>query len=192
MSEDKKTITDALTGGTPNGETTDWKAKYEEARHALESAKVARIAERDERDGARRKRELDERFEREFPGLAAQIGPGGDKYAAWTNYRRYNGPSIDAALAAYDFDALAWHIKKFYTDELGIAPPSGGTAPAAPEPGNIGGGKPVVAQPGKVYTEAEISDLYDEVEKARDRGDFAEVKRIGAEIDKAMREGRVK
>ena len=261
MSEEK-TITDALSGGTPNGDTTDWKAKYEEAQHALESAKVeqgrvkklaeenaklqkqlaerttrkpsdylsdeeregidaeqrgiidkmvdgrvsdavassreeiealkARIAERDERDGARRKRELDERFEREFPGLAAQIGPGGDKYAAWTNYRRYNGPSIDAALAAYDFDALAWHIKKFYTDELGIAPPSGGTAPAAPEPGNIGGGKPVVAQPGKVYTEAEISDLYDEVEKARDRGDFAEVKRIGAEIDKAMREGRVK
>ena len=39
MSEEK-TITNALSGGTPNGDTTDWKAKYEEAQHALESAKV--------------------------------------------------------------------------------------------------------------------------------------------------------
>lgn len=262
MSEDKKTITDALTGGTPNGETTDWKAKYEEARHALESAKVeqgrvkklaeenaklqkqlaerttrkpsdylsdeeregidaeqrgiidkmvdgrvsdavassreeiealkARIAEREERDGARRKRELDERFEREFPGLAAQIGPGGDKFAAWTNYRRYHGPSIDAALAAYDFDILAYHVRNFFKSELGIEPPSGGTAPAAPEPGNIGGGKPVAVTPGKTYTWDEIDKLYDEIEILRARGDREGMKRLSDEIEKAQREGRVK
>lgn len=261
MSEEK-TITDALSGGTPNGDTTDWKAKYEEAQHALESAKVeqgrvkklaeenaklqkqlaerttrrpsdyltdeerneidegqrgiidkmvdgrvsdavassreeierlkAKIAEREERDGARRKRELDERFEREFPGLAAQIGPGGDKAAAWASYRRFNGPSIDAALAAFDFDALAWHVKKFYTDELGIAPPSGGTAPAAPEPGNIGGGKPVAVTPGKTYTWDEIDKLYDEIEVLRARGDREGMRRLSDEIEKAQREGRVK
>jgi len=261
MSEEK-TITDALSGGTPNGDTTDWKAKYEEAQHALESAKVeqgrvkklaeenaklqkqlaerttrkpsdylsdeerqgideeqrgiidkmvngrvsdavassreeierlkAKIAERDERDGARRKRELDERFEREFPGLAAQIGPGGDKFAAWTNYRRYHGPSIDAALAAYDFDILAYHVKNFFKSELGIEPPSGGTAPAAPEPGNIGGGKPVAVAPGKTYTWDEIDKLYDEIEILRARGDREGMKRLSDEIEKAQREGRVK
>ena len=63
---------------------------------------------------------------------------------------------------------------------------------ATPDPSGIGGGVPVVTKPGKVYTEQELSSLYDEVEKARDRGDYAEVKRIGAEIDRAMREGRVK
>lgn len=261
MSEEK-TITNALSGVAPNGDTTDWKTKYEEAQHALESAKVeqgrvkklaeenaklqkqlaerttrkpsdylsdeeregidaeqrgiidkmvdgrvsdavasnreeiealkARIAERDERDCERRKLALDERFEREFPGLAAQIGPGGDKYAAWMRYRRYHGPSIDAALAACDFDILAYHVRNFFKSELGIEPPSGGTAPAAPEPGNIGGGKPVAITPGKTYTWDEIDNLYDEIEVLRARGDREGMRRLSDEIEKAQREGRVK
>jgi hypothetical protein len=266
MSEEKKTITDALSGGAAQADTTDWKAKFEEAQHALESAKVeqgrvkklaeenaklqkqlaerttrrpsdyltdeerkgidddqrgiidkmvdGRVsdavaasreeiaalkaqlaqqnAERDERDNARRKRELDERFEREFPGLAAQIGPGGDKQSAWANYRRFNGASIDAALASFDFDALAWHVNKFFTDELGIAPPSGGKAPAAPDPGNIGGGKPVTVKPGKTYTWDEIDALYDQIEELRARGDREGMKRLAEEVELAQREGRVK
>ena len=117
---------------------------------------------------------------------------GGDKHPAWVQYQCYNAPSINAAVNACNFDILAWHIRKFYSDELGIAPPSGGTGAAAPDPSATGGGTPVATKPGKIYTEKEISDLYDEVERARDRGDFAEVKRLGAEIDKAVREGRVK
>ena len=78
------------------------------SREEIERLK-AKIAEREERDGARRKRELDERFEREFPGLAAQIGPGGDKAAAWASYRRFNGPSIDAAaMSALRSPVMSW------------------------------------------------------------------------------------
>lgn len=266
MNEETNTITDALSGGTPQADTTDWKAKYEEAQHALESAKVdqgrvkklaeenaklqkqlaernarrpsdylsdeerkeiddaqrgiidkmvdgrvsdavaasreeiealkAQIArqnaDREQRDNARRKAELDERFEREFPGLAAQLGPGGDKAAAWARYRRYNGASVDAALASFDFDTLAWHVRKFYSDELGVTPPSGGTAPAAPDPGNIGGGNPVAAKPGKTYTWDEIDSLYDRIEELRAKGDKDGMKRLSDEIEKAQREGRVK
>ena len=252
---------DALSGGSSqSGDTTDWKAKYEEIQRELNSARVdqgrvrkldeenkalqrqleeerasrqsqnvidvlpddvkgdipdeylkaqsvvaqkaterllasrdAEIealkrqnAERDAREAALRKQRLDERFEGEFPGLAAQLGPGGDKHDAWINYRRYNGASIDAALAGFDFNSLAWHIRKFFTDELGIAPPSGGAGLAAPDPGSIGGGKPVVAAPGKTYTEAEIDALFDRKEAARDRGDWSEVKRLTDEINRAQ------
>ena len=268
MSEEKKTAMDALGGVAPQdgGDTTDWKAKFEEAQHALESAKVeqgrvktldAKVkelerqlaertvrrpsdylsaeeretidaeqrgaidkmvegrvadaiaasreemeamkatiarqnAERETRERELRKRELDERFEREFPGLVSQIGPGGDKHDAWNDYRRYNGPAIDSALAGFDFDALKWHIERFFTDTLGLPPPSGGKAPAAPEPGNIGGGKPVFQHAGKQYTDAEIDELFDKKEAARDRGDWSEVKRLTDEINRAQASGGAK
>lgn len=150
------------------------------------------ISKRDEQDNETRKRRFADRVKSEFPGfLEGAVAEGGDKHKAWVEYQKYNAASIANAANTFDFDTLAWHIKKFYKDELGIAPPSGGT-PAAAEPSNIGGGTPVATKPGKVYTGQEILDLYDEIEKARDRGDFAEVKRIGNEIDKATREGRVK
>lgn len=266
MSEEKNTVADALSGGTAQADTTDWKARCEEMERKFNSAQVeqgrvkklaeenARLqkqlaehttrrpsdylsdeerkgidadqrsiidkmvdgrvsdaiaasrdevealkaqiaqqnAEREQRDIARLKRGLDERFEREFPGLAAQIGPGGDKHSAWMNYRRYNGASIDAALASFDFDSLAWHVNKFFTDELGIDPPSGGKVPAAPDPGNIGGGKPVTVKPGKTYTWDEIDKLYDEIEELRSRGDREGMKRLAEEVELAQREGRVK
>jgi hypothetical protein len=152
-----------------------------------------RMAERDAQDRVAAENRFAARIEQEFPGfLASAVIEGGDKHAAWTAYQRYNAASIQAAMRSFDYDTLAYHIRQFYTNNLGIEPPSGGAGRAAPDPGSIGGGKPVVATPGRTYTQEEISNLYDEVEKARDRGDFAEVKRIGAEIDKAMREGRVK
>lgn len=166
------------------------------AQRAAERAISAQNAElqaiRDQM-ASRSRDQFAKRIEQEFPGfLSTAVPEGGDKHDAWVQYQRYNAASISAAVEACDFDSLSWHIRKFYTDELGIAPPSGGTAPAAADPSAIGGGTPVVVGPGKIYTQQEISHLYDEVEKARDRGDFAEVRRIGAEIDKAVREGRVK
>lgn len=163
------------------------------SRDAEMEALKARLAERDQRESAASQQRFTERLEREFPGfLSGAVSEGGDKHAAWVDYQRYNAASIAEAARTFDFDALAWHIRAFYTTALGIDPPSGGMGIATPDPSGIGGGVPVVTKPGKVYTEQELSSLYDEVEKARDRGDYAEVKRIGAEIDRAMREGRVK
>lgn len=259
MSE-KKTITDALSGGTPNGETTDWKAKYEEAQKELASARVeqgrvkkladekkaleAKIAELDSsrrtrdvidalpedvrealpedyakgasivaqrtvdaalaaRDAeiARLKARNEEsaraqfasRIEQEFPGfINSAAAAGGDKSEAWRKYQRYNAQSINSAIENCDFDVLSWHIRNFYTNELGVPPPSGRTGAAAPDPSTTGGGTSVAMQPGKVYTWDEVDALYDEIERLRSRGDKEGMKRISDEIEKAQREGRVK
>ena len=168
-----------------------------EAANAERDAQIAQMkaeqAERDRRNAEAAKASFAQQIERAYPGfLRSAVLDGGDKHGAWTEFVELYGPSINAAYYAQDFKKLSWFIEKFYTEKLEIPPPSGGTGTAAPDPSATGGGTPVVVKPGKTYTEKEISDLYDEVEKARDRGDFAEVKRLGAEIEKAMREGRVK
>ena len=133
------------------------------------------------------------RIEQEFPGfLQSAVSEGGDKHEAWKKYQKRNRGSINDAVATGDFDTLSYHIQRFYAEELGGVAPSGGAGAAAPDPSATGGGAPLAPKHGKVYTEQEILSLYDEVERARDRGDFAEAKRLGAEIDKAVREGRVK
>lgn len=202
-----KTVQDALSA-LPEDVRSDIPENYATAssaiaRQAVDSALASRdqelnalraqIEERDRRDFAVNQQKFSERLEREFPGfLATAVAEGGDKHQAWVGYQRYNAASIKAAVNSFDFDALAWHIRKFYADELGIEPPSGNSGRAAPDPGSIGGGKPTTPKAGKVYTEAEISELYDKVEAARDRGDFKEVQTLGHEIEVAIREGRVK
>ena len=189
--EERATIDDAQRGVI--GKMVD--TRLEAAGSALGSEIASlreQIAERDKAEAEARRRNFAERVEREHPGFLEAISEGGDKYAAWQSYCRFNSASISGAVDACDFDMLEYHIGKFYRDELGVeVPPSGGAGAAAPDPRNIGGGAPAARRDGKSYTLEEISDLYDEVEKARDRGDFAEVKRLGDIIEKAMREGRV-
>lgn len=273
MNEETMKAMDALAGGgapagnSGGGDTTDWKAKYEEAQKALASAKVdqgrvkkldeekkaleakiaelsasrrseaalsalpddiredmpenfakgsalvaqrmvdealasrdaelrelkAKMAEGAERNAAIARQQFGNRIEQEFPGfLKSAVMDGGDKHPAWVQYQRYNAPSINAAVNACDFDTLAWHIRKFYSDELGIAPPSGGTGAAAPDPSATGGGTSVLVKPGKTYTWDEIDNLYDEIEVLRSKGDKDGMKRLSDEIEKAQREGRVK
>lgn len=145
-----------------------------------------RMAEREQREAAAMRQSFAQRIEREFPGfLRDAVSEGGDKYAAWVKYQRFNAATITAAVNACDFDTLAWHIRKFYSDELGIPPPSGGTGAAAPDPSPTGG-NPVVRTQGKAYTEDEINGLFDKKEAARDRGDWAEVKRLTDEINRAQ------
>lgn len=188
IDEDQRGIIDKMV----DGRVSDAVKASREDLEALKASIERQNAERDAREAATRKRELELRFEREFPGLGAQLGPGGDKHDAWMNYRRFVGASIDLALANSDFDALAWHVRKFFTDELGLPPPSGGEAPAAPEPGSIVGGKPVTVKPGKTYTWDEIDALYDKIEELRARGDKEGMKRLSDEVERAQKEGRVK
>ena len=270
MNEEMEKAMNALAGGEApagkpaGGDTTDWKAKYEEAQRELASAKVEqgrvkkldeenkalrsrlagaealkrakeevagmdeatrgevpedylvgagvlaqkmaadaieaksaeferRMAEREQRDAAASRQRFGQRIEQEFPGfLRDAVSDGGDKHAAWVQYQRYNAASINTAVNACDFDTLSWHIQQFYTNTLGINPPSGGTGAAAPDPSSIGGGTPAAARPGKVYTWDEIDKLYDEIEVLRSRGDKEGMKRLSDEIEKAQREGRVK
>lgn len=157
------------------------------------AALKAQIAEREQREQAANQSRFTARIEQEFPGfLASAVAEGGANHAAWVQYQRFNAPSIQAAARSFDFDTLAYHIRQFYMSGLGIEPPSGGKAPAAPDPGNIGGGQPVVVKPGKTYTWDEIDKLYDEIEELRSRGDKAGMRRLADEIEQAQREGRVK
>ena len=161
---------------------------------AEKSAEIdRRMAEREQREAAATRQNFAQRIEREFPGfLRDAVTEGGDKYAAWVKYQRFNAATITAAVNACDFDTLSWHIRKFYNDELGLSPPSGGTGAAAPDPSPTGGGTSVAVKPGKVYTWDEIDKLYDEIEVLRSRGDREGMKRLSDEVEKAQREGRVK
>ena len=270
MSEEINKAIDALAGGTkvggtPPADTTDWKAKYEEAQRELNSARVeqgrvkklneekselerklaeaqsargvqsaiealpdnlrtdtpedyqkvaaimaqqavskavqeaearrkaeldtvmAQMAEREKREADAKRADFGARVEREFPGfLKSAVLEGGDKYEAWVAYQRFNAASINVAVQKCDFDTLAYHIRAFYRNELGVEPPSGGTGAAAPDPSATGGGNPVTPKSGKTYTDQELSELFDKKEAARDRGDWAEVKRLTDEINRAQ------
>ena len=148
-----------------------------------------RIAEREERERAARQQQFAERIDRQFPGfLRDAVSDTGDKHAAWVQYQRYNAPSIVAATRNFDFESLSWHIQQFYTNALGIAAPSGGTGAAAPDPSPTGGVNQAHRTAGKPYTEDEIDALFDKKEAARDRGDWAEVRRLTDEINRAQAE----
>jgi hypothetical protein len=191
-------LAESLPDETRQGLTAVQKASQDaiaqaEARHRAElDALKAQMAERDSRDAAIAKRAFTARIEAAYPGFIVSVCDGGDKAAAWKKYQRFNAASISAAVNACDFEALSYHIGKFFTDELGIDPPSGGTGAAAPDPSAVGGGTPVAAKPGKVYTWDEIDKLYDEIEVLRSRGDREGMKRLSDEVEKAQKEGRVK
>lgn len=135
------------------------------------------------------------RIDAQYPKFRSSIGPGGDKADAWASYLKYNRGSVKAAYDSSDFDTLSYHIGKFYRDHLGIPVPSAGQdGSAASDPETHGGGANPASGlvPGKVYTSAEYVELYDKVEEARSRGDYAEKRRLEAEIKNAPNEGRVK
>ena len=270
MSEQTNAM-DALTGavsggGSSAGETTDWKAKYEEAQRELNSARVEqgrvkkldeekkalenqleelraarlqddamsalpddlrsdlpadyqkgasiiahntvsaelkqrdaeiadlrrKMVEREQRDAAMRNADFARLIESRYPGFLAAISEGGDKCDAWKRYLRFNRNDVVAARNSGDIDAMIYHIDRFFTEELGVQPPSGASAAAAPDPSAISGGQPATARSGKTYTWDEIDKLYDEIEVLRSRGDKEGMKRLSDEVERAQKEGRVK
>ena len=162
-----------------------------EQKAALEAMR-ADLAKRDERDAAQRERDLEARLNREYPGFLASVDVGGDKHDAWAGYCKYNQSSIASAMQSCDYAALKYHVDMFYRTVLHVEPPSGKSATTAAEPRPTGGGGVVPTGTGKVYTSKEYDELFDLKEKARAREDWAEVRRLSNEIDKAPAEGRVK
>lgn len=152
-----------------------------------------RMAERDQREAAATRQNFAQRIEREFPGfLRDAVTEGGDKYAAWVKYQRFNAATITAAVNACDFDTLSWHIRNFYNTEVGIPPPSGGTGAAAPDPSPTGGGQRVHAETGKIYTAQEYAELEKKAMQLRRMGDFEGYRKLDAELNNILTEGRVK
>lgn len=133
-----------------------------------------------------------QRINMQFPGFMSSVSEGGDKHDAWIKYQRYNAGSIVSALNANDFDTIAYHIERF-CNELGVPVPSGKGGSATPDPRSLAGGTGTVSvNNGRIYTPEEYNALFDQKEAARDRGDYAEVKRISDEINRAQAEGRIK
>lgn len=151
-----------------------------------------RIAEREQREAAAAQARLFQQIEQEFPGLLRDISEGGDKHAAWLKYQRYNAPSITKAIGENDFDTLAWHFRNFYNTEVGIPPPSGGTGAAAPDPSPTGGGQRVHAETGKIYTAQEYAELEKKAMQLRRMGDYDGYRKMDAELNTILTEGRVK
>lgn len=151
-----------------------------------------RMAEREQREAAAAQARLFQRIEQEFPGLLRDISDGGDKHAAWLKYQRYNAPSITKAIGENDFDTLAWHFRNFYTMEIGIPPPSGGTGASAPDPSPTGSGQRVRTEAGKVYTAQEYAELEKKAMQLRRMGDYDGYRKLDAELNTILTEGRVK
>ena len=276
MNEEMQKAMDALAGGTaagaPGGDTTDWKAKYEESQRELASARVeqgrvkklneekselerqlaearsargvqsaidalpdnlktdtpedyqkvaaimaqravdeavqkaearrkaeldtvmSQMAERERREADAKRADFGSRIEREFPGfLKSAVMEGGDKHSAWVQYQRFNAASINTAVQNCDFETLAYHVRTFYRNELGVEPPSGGTGAAAPDPSSTGGGNAVRHDGGKkIYTAQEYQALEKQAMQARRRGDFETYGKLNDELNTILAESRVK
>lgn len=126
------------------------------------------------------------RIDAQYPKFRQDVGAGGDKQEAWSVYRRYNQASIAEAINTGDYDTLSYHIKKFYTDHLGVSDPTEGFGAAASEPSHVSAATRGQPTNGNKYTIEELDALYEEVEKARDNNDYAEVRRLSEMIKKAQ------
>lgn len=127
-----------------------------------------------------------------FPGFRAAISTGGDKEQAWASYLEHNAGSVVAAFQSCNFSSLAYHIERFYRDTLGVHPPEGNGRAAVPDPTSTGGTGAEILSEGKTYSQAQIDKMYDDIELARDAGDYARVKALSATLERVIREGRVK
>ena len=130
-----------------------------------------------------------QQIESAFPGFLSSIGTGGGSEAAWREFCRIYGASVNAAYERFDVDAIS-HLIRQFNAEQGIRVPSGSQGKAtSPDPRNLGSGTTVASPATRNYTEKDVNTLFDEKEAARDRGDWAEVRRLTDEINKAQAQG---
>lgn len=124
-----------------------------------------------------------------YPKFLADVGIGGDKCNAWKEYRKYNQASIAEAVNTGDINAFSYHIESFYRSHLGVSVPEVGTEAVASDPMTTSAASRSYTVDGKRITDEDLDKFYDEIEKARDRGDYAEMKRLTEIINKATRGG---
>ena len=134
------------------------------------------------------------RIDENFPGFRSSVGPGGDREKAWNTYLSYNRGSVDEAIRSCNYDALSYHIGRFYSNDLNVPVPSGAREGSAiPDPRTTSGGEHGYgANAGRVYTQQEIVALYEKCEELRSQGKIAECHALSDEIESALQGGRVK
>lgn len=166
---------------------------FDGMRAELEKMKQEREAERaaaHERMAA----DFESRIERRFPGFLSSIGAGGDKAKAWASFLVNNAASVKDAYARCDYNALVYHIGRFYTEVLDVQPPrEKGDGATLPDPSASGGGLPSgdAVGGGKRYTAKEYDALDAKCMKLRRAGKLDEYDRLREELDSALSEGRV-
>lgn len=197
--EERKEIDDAQRGiidKMVDGRLSDAMAANRDEIEALRAQIAQRDAEREQREqreAAAARQDCAQKIESAFPGFFRDaVLEGGDKHAAWQKYLCFNAASVTTAFKACDFETLSWHIRNFYNTEVGIPPPSGGTGAAAPDPSPTGGGQRVHAETGKIYTAQEYAELEKKAMQLRRMGDFEGYRKLDAELNNILTEGRVK
>lgn len=138
--------------------------------------------------------EFASRIDDSFPGFLASISEGGDKAKAWASFLVNNAESVKDAYRRCDYNALAYHIRRFYSEVLDVRPPkerdNGATGP---DPSSTSGGLP----PGssingeRRYTAQEYDALDEKCMKLRRAGKYDEYTKLREELDSALSEGRV-
>lgn len=195
-SEKTKSIVESLTPEERGEIPDEYLAPVATMANRISESAFANVNEEIKRLRSEREREKASDFlarvDGRFPGFRAAISAGGDKEKAWASYLKHNAPSVVSAFQTNDYDSLVYHIERFYRDTLGVHPPEGNGNAAVPDPVSTGGTGAEFFGDGKTYTSAQINKMYDDIELARDAGDFARVRSLSATVERLIREGRVK
>lgn len=99
---------------------------------------------------------------------------------------------LEDAVHAGDANRVIAFYRAFKSTVTGANPPPAQPPRPAPPVTPPQSGVPGAPAPAKVYTRAEVAAFYSAVTKGHYRGREAEAEQIGAEVDRAFREGRVR
>lgn len=159
-------------------------AKIEADREAEKSAALERL-----------QMEFVSKINSKYPGFLDSIAIGGEKNQAWTAFLVNNSESVRHAFETCDFNALVYHVDRFYRETLGVRPPAGDRGKASiPDPATTHGSAPVVEtdDPNKVYTQEEYDALEKKALAFRAAGDFKNYSLLNRELEKILSERRLK
>ena len=143
----------------------------------------------------RAKEDFIRKIDAKYPKFRSDVDGGDEvKTKAWRNFLGHNLGSVKDAYERCDFDSLAYHIDRFYREELDRTPPNGNREPTSPDPTNRGGGTSVIiGDSSKIYTTEEYQALEAKATSLRYQpGKYADYQKLRDELDNIISEGRVR
>lgn len=131
------------------------------------------------------------RIDEAFPGFLNDTSHGGSNEKPWVEFQKVYGPSIRAALHSYDFDSFSQIVKLFYSQALGVQT-RGVTSTITPAPANVGNSGENFSGKDR-YTYDQYASIISKAGDDKRSGNITtvEYKKILAEMNKALGEGRV-
>lgn len=142
----------------------------------------------------RRKNDFLRQIDAKYPKLFSEIGAGGVKERAWREFMDNNKESVERAYNSCNLNGFAYHVDRFYRENLGVRPPEGKPADASvPDPvKSHGGGLDLSTDdPTRKYTREEFAALEKRANDMRANGRFKEYRNIVQELDTILSEGRL-